>query len=209
MPKTKKNQGEYKGHATDFPLVNRALAGDPLAYEELFQKYKERILYFFLKSTRNLEDSEDLLQETFMRAFSRLTTFKKKSGFFTWLRSIAANNLYMRYRRKKLYFVPLDELRGKKMVDEDLFLQQSVRQQEESSFQKSDLGKLDSELENIPNKLSTDKLLNGLSPGYRKVLELTYLQGLNQEETALKLGCSLGNVKSQHHKAIRRLHAMC
>lgn len=211
MPKTENKPAEFKDSAIDFPLIDRVLAGDSLAYEELFKRYHNRILSLFLQLTNNnFDDSEDFLQDTFIQALIKLHTFRKKSGFFTWLHRMAVNIFLMSRRHNKIYTIPIDEIADdQQMLDKEIMIQGVCNNNGMDIAKNSDIGKLDRTLENIPNRILITQLLSNLYPGYREVIELIYLQGFNGGETAVRMGCSSGNVKSQRHKAIRRLRAMC
>src|SRR5438093_2856710 len=84
-----------KGAATDEPedqrLVKRAQGGDLEAYDELIRRYQERIYATIYHMTANHEDANDLAQETFIKAYQALSSFKGDSSFFTWVYRIAVN----------------------------------------------------------------------------------------------------------------------
>lgn len=209
MSETRNEAGIYHGNTSDFPTIDRALAGDQLAYEELFKKYERKILNLFTRLTKNnIADSEDFLQNTFALAFSKLDTFKKKSSFYTWLHRIAVNVFLMSCRCKKRYFIPIEEFRGRQVTDGGLIV--SGMLEDNSALdrdRRGELGRLDQTLENVLNKILVGQLMHNLPPGYKKILELQDLQGFNCKEVATQLRCSLGNVKSQHHNAIEKLRA--
>ena len=196
----------YSEEMSDFPMVDMALAGNQSAYEYLFKKYREKIFRFFMRSTKNnIADSEDLAQNTFASAFSKLHTFKKNASFYTWLRRIAINVFLMSCRHKKLRLVSIEELQGQQVTNEGLIVEALYGNKRMWSDRKSEIGKLDRALENVPNEISVNQLMRDLPPGYKKMLELYDLQGLEYNEIAAKLRCSPGNAKSQRHRAITRL----
>jgi RNA polymerase sigma-70 factor (ECF subfamily) len=97
-------------------LVERAQGGDLDAYAELIRRYRERIYRTIFRFTRNHEDTDDLAQETFLRAFKELRRFRRRSGFYTWVYRIALNLSFNHLKKRKKevdgqkYFDPLPGL---------------------------------------------------------------------------------------------------
>jgi RNA polymerase sigma-70 factor (ECF subfamily) len=93
----------------DEELARRARSGDPDAFEVLMTRYSDRVYRLGLRLTGNRHDAEEVLQETFLRVFRRLATFRGESLFSTWLYRVAANNALMLVRaRKRRRTEPLD-----------------------------------------------------------------------------------------------------
>ena len=91
-------------------LVARAREGDAAAYTELVGRYERKIFRLAKHITQNDEDAEDVLQETFMKAFEHLPDFHGQSKFYTWIVRIAVNEALMKLRKRKNdKSVPLDE----------------------------------------------------------------------------------------------------
>ena len=88
---------------SDVELLGFAKQGYTDAFEELHRRYARRLLFTACKITRNQEDSEDAVQETFLKAFSRLDSFGERSTFYTWLTSILINTCLMQLRKKRGY----------------------------------------------------------------------------------------------------------
>src|SRR6187431_805845 len=82
-------------------LVDRARAGDASAFTELVEKYERKIFRLAKHITQNDEDAEDVLQESFMKAYSNLDSFQGQSKFYTWLVRIAVNEALMKLRKRK------------------------------------------------------------------------------------------------------------
>lgn len=210
MPKTKKEQNNYRGNTSDFPIIDRALTGEQSAYDELFQKHRARIFRFFMRSTKgNIADSEDFVQETFASTFSKLDTFRKDAAFYTWLCRIATNVFLMSCRRKKYCLVSFEELCYRQQVGDGEIVIESEPERNDFPWDKkgSDIGGSDRALENVPNKITVEKLMMSLPPGYKKILALHDLQGFEYKEVATIRRCSPGNAKSQRHQAIMKLRA--
>ena len=192
----------------DFAVIDRALAGEQSAFEELFNKYQARIRALLMRLTHgNIANSEDLMQESFRKAFSKLRTFKKEACFYTWLYKIATNEFLMFYRIKHPFLISIDALRhtnvptGGSIIIENLPEERGPFNGEKNS----QLGKSDQALENIPNRIMVEKLLESLPHGYRRIIILHDLLGFEYKDAAIILRCSTGNAKSQRHKAIQKM----
>src|SRR5438067_3445849 len=91
-------------------LVSKARAGDSAAFNELVNRYERKIFRLAKHITQNDEDAEDVLQETFLKAFEHLGDFQGQSKFYTWIVRIAVNESLMKLRKRKSdRTVPLDE----------------------------------------------------------------------------------------------------
>src|SRR6185369_2962574 len=92
------------------PLVERAKSGDAAAFSELVNRYERKIYRLAKRITQNDEDAEDVLQETFLKAYEHLSTFQGNSKFYTLIVRIAVNEALMKLRKRKSdRTVPLDE----------------------------------------------------------------------------------------------------
>lgn len=83
-------------------LIKKAIDGDEAAYKQLLENYRGAIYNLLYKMVRNKEETEDLLQEAFMKAFNALPSFNEEYAFSTWLYKIAINNCIDHMRKKKL-----------------------------------------------------------------------------------------------------------
>src|SRR3977135_3123416 len=83
------------------PLVERAKSGDAAAFTELVNRYERKIFRLAKHITQNDEDAEDVLQETFLKAYSHLDTFQGNSKFYNWIVRIAVNEALMKLRKRK------------------------------------------------------------------------------------------------------------
>ena len=88
-------------HNDELPLVERARAGDAAAFSELVERYERKIYRLAKHITQNDEDAEDVLQESFLKAYSHLDSFHGESKFYTWLVRIAVNEALMKLRKRK------------------------------------------------------------------------------------------------------------
>src|SRR2546430_13233837 len=95
---------------SDLDLVKRAQQGDSDAFASLFYSHKARIYSVCLRLTNNTAEAEDLTQDAFVQVFRKLSTFRGDSALSTWLHRIAVNTVLMRFRKKGLQQISMDEL---------------------------------------------------------------------------------------------------
>jgi RNA polymerase sigma-70 factor, ECF subfamily len=167
------------------PLLERARAGDPEAFTDLVQHYERRIYRLAKHITQNDEDAEDVLQETFLKAYEHLPGFQGNSKFYTWVTRIAVNEALMKLRKRKSdKSVPLDE-----PVDTgDELMVREIAVWEENAEEKYSRQEMNDILQ---------KAIDGLKPDFRTVFVLRDIEELSTEETAEALGISVPAVKSR------------
>ena len=170
----------------DLELVEQARRGEPEAFPELVNRYERKIYRLARHITQNEEDAEDVLQETFLKAFANLNQFQGHSKFYTWLVRIAVNESLMKLRRRKAdKVVSLDdpvETDDGDVVVRDIAAwapnpEQQYSQQEMSAI--------------------LTRTINSLPPGFRSVFWLRDVEELSTEETANSLNLSIPAVKSR------------
>jgi len=138
--------------------------------------------------TGNTAEAEDLSQEAFLQLFRKISTFRGESAFSTWLHRLVVNVVLMHLRKKGLVQVSLDEL--------DTSQEEPV---------KRDYGDDDRRLIGAIDRISLSNAIGELPPGYRAVFVLHDMEGYEHNEIAQLLNCSIGNSKSQLHKARMKL----
>jgi len=166
-------------------LVAQAREGDTVAFGELVRRYEGKIFRLAQHITQNREDAEDVLQETFLKAYEHLDQFQGNSKFYTWIVRIAVNQALMKLRRRKSdRSVSLDETID---TGEDNIVREIAAWGEdpEERFSREELGEL------------LDSAIKGLEPPYRSVFVLRDIEDLSTEETADALGLSIPAVKSR------------
>jgi RNA polymerase sigma-70 factor, ECF subfamily len=169
----------------DASLVAAAKARDTRAFELLVERNERKIFSMAHRITRNREDAEDVVQQSFQKAFIHLKKFEGKSLFCTWLTRIAMNEARMLLRRKRgLHEVPIEESSTKTESVLPLDFLDSAPTPEDSCS--------DREQEQI-----LSAALNKLRPGIRKAIELRELCELSTGETALVMGLSVSAVKGR------------
>ena len=166
-------------------LVAQVRDGDSRAFNELVRRYEGKIFRLAQHITQNREDAEDVLQETFMKAYEHLDQFKGDSKFYTWIVRIAVNQALMKLRRRKTdKSVSLDE-----QIDtgEDNITREIAAWGEnpEERFSRQELGDI------------LDSAIESLEPLYRSVFVLRDIEELSTEDTAEALDLSVPAVKSR------------
>ena len=166
-------------------LVAKAKAGDHVAFSELVEHYERRVFRMAKQITQNEEDAEDVLQETFLKAYSHLEDFQGNSKFYTWLVRIAVNEALMKLRKRRSdKTVPLDDPidTGEDVVVREIAVWEDDPEQR---YSREELGGI------------LDDAIQGLKPAYRTVFVLRDIEELSIEETAEALGLSISAVKSR------------
>ena len=169
----------------DVALVARARDGDAPAFTELVSRYDRKIYRLARHITNSDEDAEDVLQETFMKAYEHLDGFQGHSKFYTWLVRIAVNESLMKLRKRKSdRTVSLDEPtdNGDEPIVREVAVWDGNPEQQYSS----------EELRSI-----LDKAIQSLKPAFRTVFLLRDVEELSTEETAAALDLSVPAVKSR------------
>ena len=174
-------------------LVRRARRGDLTAYDELVKRYQERIYATIYHMTANHEDANDLAQESFIKAYSALKSFKGGSSFYTWLYRIAINKTinFLKQRRNK-HHISLNDLDFNAEHDPDLV-----------SLISEKTPHRDVNLSELQQKLN--EALLKLSEPHRMVVVLHDVQGVSHEEIAEMVGCNIGTVRSRLFYARQQL----
>lgn len=179
-----------EGEIPEAEAIRRAQGGDPEAFERLYRLHSRRVYSVVLRMVGNPAEAEDLTQEAFLQLFRKIHTFRGDAAFSTWLHRLAVNVVLMKLRKKSLVETSLDE-----PADAD----------DESSGPKRDVGAEDPLIEGSVDRVHLERAVAELPPGYRMVFLLHDVQGYEHNEIASIMDCSIGNSKSQLHKARTRL----
>jgi RNA polymerase sigma-70 factor (ECF subfamily) len=170
-------------------ILARAQAGDHQAFAQLYSIHKRRIYSLCLRMVGNVAEAEDLTQEAFLQFHRKIETFRGDSALSTWLHRLAINVVLMHLRKGKLQVDSLDEM-----------MEPTADQRPGRSF-----GAPDIVLSGAIDRLTLQRAINDLPPGYRLVFVLHDIEGFEHNEIASLLDCSIGNSKSQLHKARLKL----
>jgi RNA polymerase sigma-70 factor (ECF subfamily) len=169
--------------------LTRAQAGDHLAFAHLYSLHKRRIYSLCLRMVSNVAEAEDLTQEAFLQLHRKIATFRGDSAFSTWLHRLAINVVLMHLRKKGLSLISLDEA-----------MEPTPEEGPGRSFGAPDLS-----LAGSIDRLALERAISDLPAGYRLIFVLHDIEGYEHNEIAAMLDCSIGNSKSQLHKARLKL----
>ncbi len=173
----------------DFAIVQKVQGGDTAAFDHLIRKYRERIFGVVYNLTSNREDTADLTQDTFIKAFQAINRFNGQASFFTWLYKIAIYTTLTHLRRNRLRnFFSLEKLNeedaGSKILEQVADKNTADR---------------DTYLHELQEKLN--EAMQKLSIKHRTVISLFEIDGLSHTEIAQIMDCSEGTVRSRLHYA--------
>lgn len=174
---------------SDIEVVKRVQAGDVAAFDVLIRKYRERVFGVVYNLTSNREDTADLVQDAFIKAFQSINRFQGQSSFFTWLYKIAVNTTlsYLRKNRLRTFF-------SLEKVQEDGTSSEILNQLTDTTG-----ADRDAYLRELQEKLN--EAMQKLSIKHRTVITLFEIDGLSHAEIAEVMDCSEGTVRSRLHYA--------
>jgi RNA polymerase sigma-70 factor, ECF subfamily len=178
---------------SEVDAIRLAQEGDAAAFERLYELHRGRVYGLCLRMVNNPTDAEDLTQDAFLQSFRKIHTFRGEAGFSTWLHRLTVNVVLMRFRRKSLVDGSIEE-----MTERD----------DESERPRREFGERDLRLSGVVDRLILQRALAQLPPGYRLMFLLHDVEGYEHQEIARLIGCSIGNSKSQLHKARLRLRQL-
>jgi len=170
---------------TDEELVQKAQQDDERAFGKLVERYETKVYSLAMKMLRNPEDAEDVLQDTFLRAYRGIKSFQGNSTFSTWIYRITANSALMRLRKKKLPTVSIDDA-GERETPINIAdwspgpVEQLLTQETQKAM---------------------DEAIEALPPEFKQVFILRDVEELSNSEVAEILDLSVAAVKSRLHRA--------
>src|ERR1700690_3776814 len=195
-PVTRTDDSEAPAPVDEELLVQRARRGDLEAYDELVRRHQERIYATIYHMTANHEDANDLAQDSFIKAFQALKSFKGGSSFYTWLYRIAVNKTinFLKQRKNRIH-LSLNDLDFNTEHNPDLvaLISEKTPHREVN-------------LKELQEKLNTAMLK--LSEPHRLVVVLHDVQGTSHEEIAKIMDCNIGTVRSRLFYARQQLQSL-
>jgi RNA polymerase sigma-70 factor, ECF subfamily len=172
--------------------IRLAQGGDAAAFEQIYRTHCRRVYGLCFRMTGNPALAEDLTQDIFLQVFRKIQTFRAESAFSTWLYRLAINIVLMRRRVKRLKETSLEP---KSKAEGD-------------TLPRREMGRVDTRVSGVVDRVNLKRALRQLPSGYRKIFFLHDVLGYEHHEIAKALGCSVGNSKSQLHKARVRLRTI-
>ncbi|HEX3559848.1 MAG TPA: sigma-70 family RNA polymerase sigma factor [Pyrinomonadaceae bacterium] len=177
-----------KPQESDFDLAKRAAAGDGKAFEELYRRHYRRVYALTLRMMGNPTEAEDMTQDVFLQLFNKIGMFRGESQFTTWLHRMTVNQVLMYFRKKST--------RSELLTDEGETPIQIVKGTEKPGTMP------------VIDRISLERALQQLPPGYRTVFVLHDIEGYEHYEISDMLGIAEGTSKSQLHKARLKLRQL-
>ncbi|WP_214608401.1 RNA polymerase sigma factor [Nubsella zeaxanthinifaciens] len=164
-------------------MVQQCIAGEEKGYAMLYNKYAKRIYHAVLRVMGNSAETEDIVQEAFCTAFEQIDRLKNQNNFEGWVKRIALNQAISTLRKKKMVFTEDSHLEA--VADEELDLN------EEFIFQ--------CQVDDVK------KAIADLPDGYRTIVSLHLFEDMGQEEIGKMLGINHATVRSQYHRAKKKI----
>ena len=158
------------------------------SFEEVFRLHHRRVYSICLRMTGNRAEAEDLTQDVFVLVFRKLASFRGESAFTTWLDRLTVNQVLMHFRKS--------HVRNEQLTDDGEMPVEILLHR--NRFNRPP----------VLDRLALDEAIAQLPQGYRMVLVLHDVEGLEHSEIASLLGCSIGTCKSQLHRARMRMRLL-
>ena len=181
----------------DVDLVKKCQSGDTKAFNELVTRYRGKVYAMIYNMVRNEQDAWDLAQDGFLKAWKSIASFRGQSAFYTWLYRIMTN-VTIDWLRKK-------QIQGGTEFDDTLEL--SNVEPGSATMPKAE-PLPDEKMEHAEIRKRIDAALEKLSPEHRAVIVMKEMDGLQYNEIAEALGCSLGTVMSRLFYARKKLQTL-
>lgn len=167
----------------DHELIAMCLANNDLGFSRLYQKYAKRIYNSIHRIVSHTAEAEDILQETFVTVFNEVGRLSNVINFEAWVKRIAINRSISHLRKKKIQF-----------SDSDFT---EIEAEKEYDIQENEI--FESKVEDVR------KSIEHLPPGYKTIVCLYLFEHIPQEEIASMLGISHNTVRTQYHRAKKKI----
>ena len=178
--------------AREVQLLDEATLGSLQAFEELVRPFRDRVYWRAVKAVRDVDEAEDITQETLLRAFTRLGTFRREARFSSWLYMVASNAIRMHLRRRRR--------KPTQPLEDHLHEVERATQAQVLSVEQPDVVAMRGQLFG-----AIDDAISQLPPQYGSILRLWVEDGLDLQEIHERSGLSVAAIKSRLHRARRRL----
>ena len=187
------NKSPLDTEMTESEVIIKAQEGDVRCFEMLYTRHKRRVFSLCLRMTGNYAEAEDFTQEAFLQLYRKIKSFRGESAFSTWLHRLSVNIVLMHFRKKSLAEISLEEMLEPHPGEES---------------PRKELGMTDNMLRGSADRVTLERAIRDLPPGYRIIFVLHDIEGYEHNEIAEILSCSIGNSKSQLHKARMKLRTL-
>lgn len=177
----------------DREWVAQALAGNQAAYQRIVTKYQEPIMHHVLKMVRDRDEVDDLVQETFIKAFGSLASYSTQFAFSTWLYKIATNHTIDYLRKRKLRTISIDKPIQTNEGEMELEIPDHTYRPDQHLIEDQRNQLIQEAIEALPEK-------------YHRVIVMRHQQELSYEEIADELDLPLGTVKAHIFRAREMLY---
>lgn len=181
-------------------LVERCLAGDRRAQQEIYQRYAKAMFNITMRIVNNYAEAQDVMQDAFVNAFRHLGTFKAESTFGAWLKRIVVNNAIQHMKKKRLDLVPLTPSLARTAASDD---DDDTHEPSLGASYSGSMGLSDDEASYQVEYVR--RAVQQLPDGYRMVLTLYLFEGYDHGEIAEILGITESTSKSQYNRAKAKL----
>jgi RNA polymerase sigma factor (sigma-70 family) len=175
----------------DITLINSFLEGNKHDFEVLWFRYNRLIYAYILKMVRNIDDVDDILQDTFIKAFSAIQTYNQSYPFPAWLYKIASNTCIDYFRRKRIRPIPIGGMTNIQTALNEALPDKSIP--------------IDVKIANSETKLELNKAIALLPDRYRECIQLRHFEELSYEEISQKMQLPLGTIKITLFRARKML----
>jgi RNA polymerase sigma-70 factor, ECF subfamily len=176
-------------------LIAAARLGDEDALAELYRQHAGYVRAIG-RSILRKNDVDDMCQDTFLLAFTRLDSFEGNSQFRTWITRIAINQCLLTLRH------------GRQLSNGESYLVQLDAETADAALDRCTFASIDTQLEGVPARLDLSRVLRVLAPIQRRILKMAYIEGMPELEIAEALGMDLATVQSKIFQAKRRVRDM-
>jgi RNA polymerase sigma-70 factor, ECF subfamily len=164
-------------HLTETEIIGLAQQGDAAAFEHLYKQHSRHVYAVCFRMAGNSSDAEELTQEAFLQVFRKIGSFRGDSALSTWIHRITFNIVLMRFRKKKLGEISLEDT-----LDTD----------NEFVTLRKQIGQVDLNMTGLFDRIGLNRAIAQLPAGYKKMFLLHDVEGYGHEEIAKILGCSMG-----------------
>lgn len=178
-------------HEDDLIIIRSVLSGDSSQFALLWQKYNKQIFANVLKLVRSIDDADDIVQDTFLKAFNALHSYNQTFPFPAWLYKIASNTCIDYFRRKRIRPISIENINREGGDIYDIIPDKSIP--------------IDDNIINNETKEELLKAVEQLPLRYKQCIQLRHFEELSYEEISLKMNLPLGTVKITLFRARKML----